>query len=272
MELLERESSLALLAGYAAEARHGDGRLVVVGGEAGVGKTAMLGRFSGSCVMPAGPGERATACSPRARSGRCTTWPISWAASCWTCAPARRNSPLRCPIRATLADRRAGGVAAAHRVRPPPDGRDGRALPAPAQRPLGEGAPAVDRPGLPVRGRAGPAGHGRRERAAGGAEHLHRARRGRRGPADPAEAARPRRPVDPGRPQVRDPGGSARAHPARTRGYRGDLRRAEQRRDRREAVHLGQDRRPPRLRRARQARRASRNAAAAQAAKLGLLK
>ena len=45
MELLERESSLALLAGYAAEARHGDGRLVVVGGEAGVGKTAMLERF-----------------------------------------------------------------------------------------------------------------------------------------------------------------------------------------------------------------------------------
>jgi DNA-binding CsgD family transcriptional regulator/tetratricopeptide (TPR) repeat protein len=45
MELLERESSLALLAGYAAEARHGEGRLVVVGGEAGVGKTALLERF-----------------------------------------------------------------------------------------------------------------------------------------------------------------------------------------------------------------------------------
>jgi DNA-binding CsgD family transcriptional regulator len=45
MELLERESSLALLAGYADEARHGEGRLVVVGGEAGVGKTALLERF-----------------------------------------------------------------------------------------------------------------------------------------------------------------------------------------------------------------------------------
>ena len=87
-----------------------------------------------------------------------------------------------------------------------PRGRGGRALPAPAQRPLGEGRPAVDRPGLPVRGRASPAGRGRRERAAGGAEHLHRARRVRRRPADPAEAARARRPVDPGRPQVRDPG------------------------------------------------------------------
>ena len=45
MELLEREASLALLAGYAAEARQGDGRLVVLGGEAGVGKTALLERF-----------------------------------------------------------------------------------------------------------------------------------------------------------------------------------------------------------------------------------
>ena len=45
MELLEREPSLAVLADYAAEARHGDGRLVVLGGEAGVGKTALLERF-----------------------------------------------------------------------------------------------------------------------------------------------------------------------------------------------------------------------------------
>jgi len=45
MELLEREPSLALLATCAAEARRGDGRLVVIGGEAGVGKTALLERF-----------------------------------------------------------------------------------------------------------------------------------------------------------------------------------------------------------------------------------
>ena len=45
MELLEREPSLALLADFAAEARRGDGRLVVLGGEAGVGKTALLERF-----------------------------------------------------------------------------------------------------------------------------------------------------------------------------------------------------------------------------------
>lgn len=37
--------------------------------------------------MRAGPGARATACSPRARSGRCTTSPTSWAASCWSWAP-----------------------------------------------------------------------------------------------------------------------------------------------------------------------------------------
>jgi DNA-binding CsgD family transcriptional regulator len=40
--LLEREAQLASLTGYAAEARHGDGRLVLVGGEAGVGKSALV--------------------------------------------------------------------------------------------------------------------------------------------------------------------------------------------------------------------------------------
>jgi DNA-binding CsgD family transcriptional regulator/tetratricopeptide (TPR) repeat protein len=45
MELLEREPSLALLAGYAAEARRGEGRLVLLDGEAGVGKTALVERF-----------------------------------------------------------------------------------------------------------------------------------------------------------------------------------------------------------------------------------
>jgi len=42
MGLLEREPSLALLAGYADEARHGEGRLVLVAGEAGVGKSALV--------------------------------------------------------------------------------------------------------------------------------------------------------------------------------------------------------------------------------------
>src|SRR5215467_2798225 len=40
--LLERETTLASLAEYAAEARGGDGRLVLVAGEAGVGKSALV--------------------------------------------------------------------------------------------------------------------------------------------------------------------------------------------------------------------------------------
>ncbi len=42
MRLLERESPLASLAEYADEARHGDGRLVLVAGEAGVGKSTLV--------------------------------------------------------------------------------------------------------------------------------------------------------------------------------------------------------------------------------------
>jgi len=45
MRLLERELPLASLAGYAREARQGDGRLVLVAGEAGVGKSALLEQF-----------------------------------------------------------------------------------------------------------------------------------------------------------------------------------------------------------------------------------
>ena len=57
MELLEREPPLALLAGYAAEARRGEGRLVLLDGEAGVGKTARSSSgSSGTCPRPAGPG------------------------------------------------------------------------------------------------------------------------------------------------------------------------------------------------------------------------
>jgi DNA-binding CsgD family transcriptional regulator/tetratricopeptide (TPR) repeat protein len=45
MELLERASFLLTLAEYAAEARRGDGRLVLVSGESGMGKTALLEAF-----------------------------------------------------------------------------------------------------------------------------------------------------------------------------------------------------------------------------------
>ena len=43
--LLERETFLSSLAEYAADARRGEGRLVFLSGEAGVGKTALLERF-----------------------------------------------------------------------------------------------------------------------------------------------------------------------------------------------------------------------------------
>ena len=45
MELLERASFLRALAEYADEARQGDGRLVLLYGESGIGKTALLEAF-----------------------------------------------------------------------------------------------------------------------------------------------------------------------------------------------------------------------------------
>jgi len=46
MSLLERESALETLGGWFAEARAGRGRLVLVGGEAGVGKTTLVNEFA----------------------------------------------------------------------------------------------------------------------------------------------------------------------------------------------------------------------------------
>ena len=46
MALLERELPLTSLADYADEARRGDGRVVLVSGEAGVGKSALLAEFA----------------------------------------------------------------------------------------------------------------------------------------------------------------------------------------------------------------------------------
>ncbi len=45
MQLLERGPSLASLASYAQQAQQGDGRLVLVAGEAGVGKSALVERL-----------------------------------------------------------------------------------------------------------------------------------------------------------------------------------------------------------------------------------
>ena len=46
MRLIERESQLAALHQYASEARQGQGRLVLISGEAGVGKSVLLEEFA----------------------------------------------------------------------------------------------------------------------------------------------------------------------------------------------------------------------------------
>jgi DNA-binding CsgD family transcriptional regulator len=65
MKLLERQRSLAELTQFAAEARDGDGRLVLIAGDAGIGKSALVeqlqhdlpdARWSwGASSVPAGP-------------------------------------------------------------------------------------------------------------------------------------------------------------------------------------------------------------------------
>ena len=46
MRLIERQSQLAALHQYAKEARNGQGRLVLISGEAGVGKSVLLEEFA----------------------------------------------------------------------------------------------------------------------------------------------------------------------------------------------------------------------------------
>jgi hypothetical protein len=48
MRILEREAHLARLTARLGEAGHGSGRFVLVAGEAGIGKTALVGAFLAS--------------------------------------------------------------------------------------------------------------------------------------------------------------------------------------------------------------------------------
>ena len=73
VDLLERASFLETLAEYAGEARQGNGRLVLVSGESGIGKTALLEAFQERCRGPAGCGVAVMACSPPGRLARCST-------------------------------------------------------------------------------------------------------------------------------------------------------------------------------------------------------
>ena len=52
--LIERSSALASLEGLLSEALDGSGRLVFLGGEAGVGKTTLAAALAGSGAGPAG--------------------------------------------------------------------------------------------------------------------------------------------------------------------------------------------------------------------------
>ena len=106
MQLLERESALDALGGWFAEARAGRGRLVLVAGEAGVGKTTLVNEFAlqhwqvarvlrGACDALTTPGRWArwptspprsavgsSSCSGTRHLGRHCSPPCS--AGCWT--------------------------------------------------------------------------------------------------------------------------------------------------------------------------------------------
>ena len=62
MELLERAPFLDTLAEYAQDARQGNGRLVLVSGESGMGKTVLLEAFQQQLRTRAGCGAAATGC------------------------------------------------------------------------------------------------------------------------------------------------------------------------------------------------------------------
>ena len=74
MELLERTAFLQTLTEYAGEARGGDGRLVLVSGESGIGETALVEAFQSELADgAAGSGAAVTTWLRRGASGRCST-------------------------------------------------------------------------------------------------------------------------------------------------------------------------------------------------------
>ena len=78
MRLIERESQLAALHEYAKEAGRGQGRLVLISGEAGVGKSVLLEEFAQeSDEVLAGSGQAVMVSLRLPRSGRCSTSPAS---------------------------------------------------------------------------------------------------------------------------------------------------------------------------------------------------
>jgi len=85
MTLLEREPALKVLEGALGEAAHGEGRVALVYGEAGIGKTSLVDHFTRERAhtrpartlwVPAIP------CTPRGPSGPCMTSPTRPARDC----------------------------------------------------------------------------------------------------------------------------------------------------------------------------------------------
>ena len=131
--LLERESSLASLAEYAREARQGEGRLVLVAGEAGAGKSALVEQFQADVPDARWYWGSATACSPHVPSDRSSTLPANSTGRCSTCAT---PEPLREELfRALLNQLNESRDAECRRHRGRPLGRRGDARPAAVPRP-----------------------------------------------------------------------------------------------------------------------------------------
>jgi AAA ATPase domain len=101
MELLERTSFLRALTEYADEARQGDGRLVLLYGESGIGKTVLLEAFKqqldgarwlwGACDGLLTPRPLGPLFDIGARAG--ASWPGSAAAGLHGTSCSRRCSP-----------------------------------------------------------------------------------------------------------------------------------------------------------------------------------
>jgi hypothetical protein len=76
--LLEREAQLASLREYAGEARRGDGRLVLIAGEAGAGKSALVEQLQQDLPEARWYWGACDGLFTHGRSGRCLISPPSW--------------------------------------------------------------------------------------------------------------------------------------------------------------------------------------------------
>jgi predicted ATP-dependent serine protease len=63
--ILERDHELAVLAGAGRAAAAGSGSVVLISGEAGIGKSALVGRTPAIRAAPRAPGRRAAPASGR---------------------------------------------------------------------------------------------------------------------------------------------------------------------------------------------------------------